>query len=227
MHPNPFETTTRPVARKRSRWLSRSLWTLAGIAALLLILAGSGLAWLHHAMVTSLPQLDGEIHLGGLTAPVTVRRDTHGVPHIQAANVDDLLVAQGYITAQDRLWQMDMLRRNAAGQLAEILGPALVPHDKAQRVFGFRNIALRIYTSQSDPDKHLYEQYAKGVNLFLAVTQHDPSKLPAEFRLLHYQPSPWTGSDCMLILTNMVQSLDDHWDSKFAREEISSLPAKP
>jgi len=109
------ETATKQSARKKHRWLRRSLWTLAAIAALLLILAGGGLAWLHHAMVTSLPQLDGEIHLSGVSAPVTVRRDTHGVPHIQAANVDDLLLAQGYITAQDRLWQMDMLRRNAAG----------------------------------------------------------------------------------------------------------------
>ena len=221
------ETAIKPIARRKRRWLRRSLWTLAAVAALLLILAGSGLGWLHHTMVTSLPQLDGEIHLSGLTAPVTVRRDTHGVPHIQAVNVDDLLLAQGYITAQDRLWQMDMLRRNAAGELAELLGPSLVLHDKAQRVFGFRNVALRLYSSQSDADKHLYEQYSQGINLFIQQTQKDPSKLPAEFRLLNYQPRPWQGADCMLILTNMVQSLDDHWDSKFAREEISSLLHDP
>jgi penicillin amidase len=207
---------------KRFRWLRRSLWTLAGLAAILLILAGSGLFWLHRAMVSSLPQLDGDIHLSGLTAPVTVRRDTHGVPHIEAANLDDLLLTQGYITAQDRLWQMDMLRRNAAGELAELLGPSMIGHDKAQRIFQFRNVALRIYSSQPEQERHRYEQYAKGVNLFIAQTEQDPSKLQAEFRMLHYHPRPWAGSDCMLILTNMVQALDDHWDVKLAREAVAS-----
>ena len=67
--------------------------------------------------------LDGDLHLAGLSAPVTVRRDAHGVPHIDAATQEDLFVAQGYVTAQDRLWQMDAFRRNANGELAEIMGP--------------------------------------------------------------------------------------------------------
>ena len=81
----------------------------------------------------------------GLSAPVTVRRDAHGVPHIEAASQDDLFVAQGYVTAQDRLWQMDAYRRNANGELAEVMGPSLVEHDKAQRVLQIRNTAQRIY----------------------------------------------------------------------------------
>jgi penicillin amidase len=222
MYSDSTEDVTKPKVRSRHRWLRRSLWTLAAIAAILLLFAGCGLLWLHRAMVTSLPQLDGSIHLSGLAAPVTVRRDNHGVPHIQAANLDDLLLAQGYVTAQDRLWQMDMLRRNAAGELAELLGPSLIAHDKAQRIFQFRNVALRIYSSQPEQERHRYEQYAKGVNLFIQETAQDPSKLPAEFRLLHYHPRPWAGSDCMLILTNMVQALDDHWDVKLSREAVAS-----
>ena len=104
------------------RWLRRSLWTLGSIVFLLLLLAGGSLFWLHHAMVVSTPVLDGSIQASGIAAPVTIRRDGHGVPHIEAASQDDLFFAQGYITAQDRLWQMDMLRRNASGDLAEILG---------------------------------------------------------------------------------------------------------
>ena len=79
--------------------------------------------------------------------PVTVRRDAHGVPHIDAATQQDLFVAQGYVTAQDRLWQMDAFRRNANGELAEVLGPSLVKHDTAQRVLQFRNTARRVYAN--------------------------------------------------------------------------------
>ncbi|HZY74397.1 MAG TPA: penicillin acylase family protein, partial [Edaphobacter sp.] len=79
-------------------------------------------------MHDSLPQFDGTLPVAGLSAPVIVQRDAHGVPHIRAATLDDLIFAQGYVTAQDRLWQMDLLRRHAAGELAEILGPSLVPH---------------------------------------------------------------------------------------------------
>ena len=170
-------------------------------------------------MVVSLPAIDGTIKLTGLAAPVTIRRDGHGVPHIEAATQDDLLVAQGYVTAQDRLWQMDMLRRNAAGELAEILGPSLVEHDKAQRVFQFRNVAQRVYHSLSDADRHRYEQYALGVNLFIAQSQ---GRFPSEFRFLHYRPHAWSGVDSVLIGLNMVQSLDSHWDVKLSRERIST-----
>jgi penicillin amidase len=220
---NETTMTTPPVAsRKKMRLLRFFLWVLGGLILLICLLIAGGLLWLHHAMATSLPVVDGSLHLSGLTAPVAVRRDGHGVPHIEAANLDDLLLAQGYVTAQDRLWQMDVLRRNASGELAEILGPKLVEHDKAQRVFQYRNVAQRIYQSQPDADRHRYEQYSKGINLFIEETAQHPERLPAEFRLLDYKPRPWVGSDCMLILVNMVESLDTHWDVKLGRELVSS-----
>src|SRR5580693_4104387 len=82
--------------------------------------------WLRQTMQDSLPQLDGGISIPGLSAPVTIQRDT------RAASLDDLVVAQGFVTAQDRLWQMDSLRRHASGTLAEILGPNLLAHDRLQ-----------------------------------------------------------------------------------------------
>ena len=207
----------RPAAFLR-RWVRRTLWTLGSIVLILLLLAGGGMMWLHHAMVTSLPVIDGSLKTPGLVSPVTVRRDHHGVPHIEAASIDDLLLAQGYITAQDRLWQMDMLRRNAAGELAEILGSSVVEHDKAQRVQQFRNVAQRVYRSLPDADRHRYEQYARGVNLYLDQNQ---GRLPAEFRFLHYRPHRWTGADSVLVGLNMVQSLDSRWDVKLSREQVS------
>jgi penicillin amidase len=201
------------------RWLRRSLWTLGGIFAIVLLLAGGGLFWLHQAMVASLPVVDGSIKLTGLANPVTVKRDGHGVPHIEAASLDDLLLAQGYTTAQDRLWQMDMLRRNAGGELAELLGPSLIEHDRAQRVFQFRNVAQRVYNSLPEADRDRYEQYARGVNLYISQNQ---ANLPAEFRLLRYRPRAWNGMDSVLIGLNMVQSLDNHFDNKLSRERIAS-----
>jgi len=218
MDTSPTETVSKTPARKRVRWLRRMLWTLGSLVLLVVVAAASGLLWLHHAMTASLPVVDGSLKVAGLGSAVTVRRDAHGVPHIDAASVDDLLLAQGYITAQDRLWQMDMLRRNASGELAEILGASVVEHDKAQRVLQFRNVAQRIYSSFPEADRHRYERYAAGVNLFI---QQNQDHLPAEFRFLHYQPRPWSGMDSVLIGLNMIQSLDTHWNAKLSRERIA------
>jgi penicillin amidase len=180
---------------------------------------GACLLWLRSAEKAALPVLDGDLHLQGLSAAVVVKRDAHGVPHIETATQDDLFVAQGYVTAQDRLWQMDAFRRNANGELAEILGSSLVKHDTAQRVLQFRNTARRIYANLSAADRARLEDYAKGVNLFIA--EH-PETLPAEFKLLHYRPQPWTGVDSISIGLMMVEMLDTHWDVKLSREKISA-----
>jgi len=208
-----------PSPRKpRRRWGRILLSTVATLLTLAIVAAVVGVLWLRGAEKAALPVLDGEMQLSGLSAPVTVRRDAHGVPHIEADSQDDLFVAQGYVTAQDRLWQMDTFRRNANGDLAEILGASLVPHDKMQRVFMFRNTAERIYGSLDPADRARLDDYARGVNLFIA--QHQDS-LPAEFRLLVYRPKPWTGADSIAIGLMMVQTLDTHWDTKMARGEIS------
>ena len=162
-------------------WIRRGAFTLAALVAALVLLWLVILYWAHHAATANLPQVDGAIHLSGLTAPVHVRRDGHGVPHIDAATQDDMLFAQGYITAQDRLFQMDALRRNSSGELAEILGPSMVEHDKLQRVYQFRSIAERIYANLTEADRHRFEVYASGVNLYI---QQNLDNLPVEFRLL-------------------------------------------
>ncbi len=205
--------------RRPRRWLRALLAAVAVIAILLVVILCIGLLWLRGVTKTALPQLDGDLRIAGLSAPVMVRRDAHGVPHIVAATQDDLFVAQGYVTAQDRLWQMDIFRRNANGELAEILGPGLVKHDTVQRVFGFRNAAQRIYANLGAEDRRRFDAYAHGVNEFIA--QHQDS-LPEEFRFLMYKPKPWTGADAMSIATMMVNMLDTHWDVKLAREEISA-----
>jgi penicillin amidase len=122
-----------PAVPRQRGWLRILLWSAGGLLALILLAAGVGVLWLRSATVAALPALDGDLHLAGLSAPVTVRRDAHGVPHIDAATQDDLFLAQGYVTAQDRLWQMDLYRRNANGELAEIFGSSQLKHDSALR----------------------------------------------------------------------------------------------
>ena len=194
------------------------------LLAVLLIAAGVGVILLRSAEKAALPALDGDLHLAGLSAPVTVRRDAHGVPHIEAANEDDLFFAQGYVTAQDRLWQMDAFRRNANGELAEILGPSLLRHDRTQRVMQFRNTAQRMYASMSQADRVRLDDYARGVNLF--IEQHHDN-LPAEFKLLFYRPRPWSSVDSLSIGMMMVQMLDTHWYAKYARDEIAAKLHNP
>ena len=217
-------TSARARRSRGRRWPRIVLGALAGLVLLVLILAGAGVLWLRSATLSALPQLDGELHITGLSGPVLVRRDGHGVPSIQAGSQDDLFIAQGYVTAQDRLWQMDAFRRNANGELAEVLGSRLVQHDKVKRVMGFRRVAERIYTNLAADDRRRLDDYARGINLF--IEQHQDS-LPPEFRLLGYKPKPWSGVDSMSVAMMMVDMLDTHWDVKLAREEISAKLNNP
>ena len=210
--------------RRKRRWPRVLLWSACGLLAFILLAAGAGVLWLRLAAKAALPVLDGDLHLAGLSAPVIVRRDAHGVPHIEAATQDDLFIAQGYVTAQDRLWQMDALRRSAKGELSEIMGSSTLSHDRAQRVLQFRITAQRIYANLPLADRTRFDDYARGVNLFIA--QH-PDSLPPEFKLLGYRPQPWTGVDSVSIGLSMVEMLDSHWDTKLARETVSAKLGNP
>jgi len=213
-----------PNTRRKRRWPQILLGCAGGLLALLLLATIAGALWLRSAARAALPQLDGDVQVAGLSAPVTVQRDAHGVPHIEAANDNDLFMAQGYVTAQDRLWQMDLLRRNSNGELAEIFGPSQVAHDRAQRVLQIRRTAQRIYANLPAPDRARLDAYARGVNLF--IEQHQ-DELPAEFRLLFYRPRPWTGEDSLSVGLSMVQGLDTHFESKLTREQIAAKLNNP
>jgi penicillin amidase len=207
--------------RRRRRWLRITLASLAGILVLIAIVAVAGVFWLRRAAYAALPQLDGSQQLPGLSAPVTVRRDAHGVPHIDAATQDDLFTAQGYVTAQDRLWQMDMLRRHGEGTLAAVLGPGLVKHDEEQRVLELGNTARRIYQNLPPAQRNQVDDYARGVNAYIAHCEATNS-LPPEFKLLFYKPAPWTGVDSIAVGMTMVETLDTHVLTKLDRPKVDA-----
>ncbi|MDE3162099.1 MAG: penicillin acylase family protein [Acidobacteriota bacterium] len=210
--------------RRKRLWPRVARWSATILFACLVLGVVAAAFWLRSAARAALPQLDGKLQLHGLSAPVLVRRDAHGIPHIQAAAQADLFFTQGYVTAQDRLWQMDMFRRNASGTLAEVLGPSLVRHDIAQRVLEFRNVAARIAANMPADDRARFEEYAAGINLYI---QQHPDTLPPEFHLLHYRPEPWTVVDSIAVGVMMVQTLDTHWDVKLTREQIASRLHNP
>jgi penicillin amidase len=202
---------------KRLGWAA--VWTAGIVSLLAVIVSIAGTVWLRHAMNAALPQLDGSTTLAGLHAPVTVRRDRHGVPQIEASNEEDLFVAQGYVTAQDRMWQMDMMRRNARGELSEILGREMLRQDIMQRTLGLRRVAGDVIARSSPEDLRIFNAYARGVNLFL---EQNADHLPAEFRLLNYKPRRWEPIDTLCIALSMAELLDTHFDTKFAREAVVS-----
>ena len=190
---------------------------LALLLALLLLLA-CAVGYAYHAAHSALPQLDGQLQVAGLSAPVTVTRDTHGVPTIEAATFEDLFFAQGYVTAQDRLWKMDVMRRFAGGELSEILGENTLKLDREQKILGLRAAARKQLQMASPRDRSYFEAYARGVNAFISA---NGNRLPIEFRILGYAPKPWTSEDSAVIGNQMVKDLNYHYFyDALAREKI-------
>src|SRR3954467_9589586 len=178
--------------------------TTAIILFLLLavIIVVAGFVWTAKA---SLPQVDGTLKVAGLNGPVKVLRDAQGMPHIRASSMEDAIFAQGYVTAQDRLWQMDITRRFAAGDLAELLGPDLVRNDREQRILMLPEVAERAAAALSPEERALSNAYCAGVNAFI---ESHRDRLPIEFRVLRYQPKPWRVEDSFLIGANMMKALN-------------------
>jgi penicillin amidase len=146
----------------------------------------------------ALSQVDGSITADGLKASVQVIRDTWGVPHIYAQNTDDLFFAQGYVMAQDRLWQMEMWRRGAEGRLAEVLGAGALPRDRQARLLRYRGGGTSVELTSYHPEaRRIMTSYVAGVNASIAHATR-AGKLPVEFILTGIRPEPWTVETLLL-----------------------------
>lgn len=139
-----------------------------------------------------LAQLDGTVRLTGLRKPVTVRRDTWGIPHIYAANQHDLFFAQGYVAAQDRLFQMELWRRQGEGTLSEVLGPRYVQRDRYARLFRYRGNLQREWRSYAPDAREIVTAFVEGVNARIDEVNADSRKLPIEFSILGFAPRRWS-----------------------------------
>ena len=164
-----------------------------------------------------LPQIEGEMRLAGLHAPAEVLRDRWGVPHIYARNESDLFFTQGFVHAQDRLWQMELSRRTAAGRLSEIFGPLALDTDRIVRTFGFARLGAADWQAAPPSVRTIVEAYAAGVNAFL---QSAGSRLPVEFSLLRLRPEPWAPLDTMAFSRVMIWQLSHAWYGELLRARM-------
>jgi penicillin G amidase len=159
------------------------------------------------------PQTDGELAVAGLSAPVEVIRDEWGVPHLYAANEHDLFLAQGYVHAQDRLWQMELNRHVSGGSLAELFGRPVLDADKAMRTYGLRRASERDLALMTPATRAILEAYAQGVNAYVAANR---GRLPVEFGILGVKPKPWTPVDSIAWSKMIALSLGQN----HAQEEL-------
>ncbi|MBU1879878.1 MAG: penicillin acylase family protein, partial [Chloroflexi bacterium] len=182
------------------------------VFAALVLLVAVGLWWWF--LRKPQPQISGTLRLAGLQAQVKVIRDRWGIPHITAQDEHDLFFAQGYVHAQDRLWQMEQNRRVMRGTLAEAVGEVALPADRFSRAIGFRRAAEADVAALSDEARTPLQSYADGVNAFI---QGHRNALPIEFTLLRLQPAPWTVLDTVGWGKVMAWSLSCNWESELLR----------
>ena len=182
-------------------------------AALAGLLAGAGYFYLKQ----SLPVLEGTIRIAGLDAPVELLRDAYGIPHIRAQSIEDAYFGLGFAHAQDRLWQMEIDRRIAAGRLAEILGAKALDTDRFLRTLGVRRAADASLTHLDAGTRRLLDAYAAGVNAFLATRP----VLPPEFWLLRTRPEPWTATDSIAWIKMMAWDLGANWKNELLRMRLA------
>ncbi len=167
------------------------------------------------------------LSMTGLRDRVTIRRDERGIPYIEAKNDEDLYFAQGYVTASDRLWQMDLMRRTERGQLAEVLGVGpnnqVLEQDKQHRTLGLAQVVEAEFTNAPVEMKAVLEAYARGVNAYM--TSLDTKALPPEFQLLQYKPTPWKPTDSLLVGKLFAEGLSNTWRLDIMRDALANLPA--
>jgi penicillin amidase len=190
------------------------LYGFCGLVALLLAAVGGGYLYLR----SSLPQTDGRVAVQGISAPVTIARDADGVPLISAANDADAAFGLGFAHAQDRLFQMETMRRYGAGRLAEIFGAQAVGIDRQMRVLGLYRLAEASFARLSPAVRRGFEAYAAGVNAFLATHR---GALPPEFQLLRFSPEPWRPADSLVWGKVMDLELTGNYRSELLRARLA------
>jgi penicillin amidase len=161
-----------------------------------------------------LPTIIGTLKLPGLKAPVDVLRDRWGVPHLYAKSERDVYLAQGYIHAQERLWQMELNRRTANGRLSELFGKLALDTDRTALTFGFRRLGQADWAKADAKTREVIEAYTEGINAYLTSAEY---RAPVEFTLLGLKPQPWTTDDSMAFSRVMIWQLSHAWYGELLR----------
>lgn len=186
---------------------------------LVLILIGAGLfVYLYWwRMQRPMPKLEGRVAAPFLQQPVEILRDKHGVPHLYAQNLADLLRSQGWVHAQDRMWQMEESRRIASGRLAEVFGAPALDADRFCRIVGFRRAAEAELATLDPATRQMLDWYVEGVNAYI---QSHPGRLAAELNLLRVPPEPWSALDTLAYQKSLGWSMSINWESELTRLQL-------
>lgn len=209
----------RPSPRRQNR-LRLALKLIGGVFGVLVLMIAAGFAWLH----TSLPDHDGRIELAGLSGPVEILRDAAGVPTIRAETLHDAYTGLGFVHAQDRLWQMEGMRRIGAGRGAEMFGGSefLLRSDRAMRTLGLYRLAESSFAHISAETRTALEAYARGVNGYLAQDRPWWQAPPPEFLLTRHEIAPWRPADSLLWGRLMAIRLTSDWRQELLRAAIAA-----
>ncbi len=215
--------TAPPRQRKGFLLLRLLAAALISVVVFVLLLGGSAILYAQN----TLPQTSGTLNIPGLQRQVSVVRDRWGVPHITAFTLHDVAFAQGYVTAQDRLFQMEMNRRIAQGRLAEMFGAgpdnSILDADEYLRTLGlYRSAQIELIVLDPSVRDEL-SAYAQGVNAFIQSHPNNllpAANLPLEFAVLRFTPQPWTPADSLAYGRVVALSLDNQWQIKLARAAV-------
>ncbi|QIZ99191.1 penicillin acylase family protein [Leifsonia sp. PS1209] len=210
-----------PRLRRHHRVL-RVIGIVVAVLLVLVVIAGGLGIW---TVVRSFPQTSGMIDVPGLSSSVTVTRDDAGIPQIEASTADDLFRAQGYVHAQDRFWEMDFRRHVTSGRLAEMFGASQVPTDSFIRTLGWRTVAEQEVKLLDKTQLRYYQDYADGVNAYLA--RHSGAELSLEYAVLGlqnpgYTPEKWTPADSVAWLKAMAWDLRSNLEDEIDRALLST-----
>ena len=188
--------------------MSRKTRIIGGTIGVLLVAILAAVLFLRYQIRKSFPVTTGTLSVRGLTSAVRVLRDAYGVPHIEAANEHDLMVATGFVHAQDRLWQMDMSRRAGEGRLSELFGRVTLPFDRMFRIVGIRRSTAQIIARMAPESLDRLRWYSDGVNAYIASAR---GRYPVEFDLLGYEPEPWTPLHSVIVGRLTAWELNLSW----------------
>ncbi len=191
---------------------------LAGVLVLVVLTVLAGLFFLKNLQNSAIPDYNKDVKLGGITSEVLILRDSFGIPHISAANEKDLYTAVGFAMAQDRLWQMDLLRRVTQGRLSEILGKDQAETDLLMRALRIEEKSEKILAGASPEILASLEAFAAGVNQYMAYYP-----LPPEFKILGYHPEPWKPLHSVNLIGYMSWDLSSGWETEMVFNQLSKV----
>jgi penicillin amidase len=211
--------TMTAATRRFAQWPAPMRWTTYAAVVLVVVLVLATIASVT-VVRRSWPQTDGEIEISGLQGEVQVLRDDHGIPQIYADSMHDLMLAQGFVAAQDRFFEMDVRRHATAGRLSELFGEDALETDEVVRTLGWRRVAQKELTLLKPPTRDLLDAYAEGVNAYLA--DRPLSEISLEYALLDlsgldYHPESWTAVDSIAWLKAMAWDLKGNLDEEIGR----------